>query len=115
MNKLDWHKINWKMAYQLIERLEREDSLIWWDLANLAGLKVSQVDTMPNDWTWEHSFKIGLPLIGNKDYLCYFTEDDSYAMCLYDDENTTPCFWDNNEIVYPDAWTDISEEKPITA
>jgi hypothetical protein len=57
MNKLDWHKINWKIATKLIERLEVEDLLIWEDLTSLAGLKVTRVDTMPDDWTWEHSFK----------------------------------------------------------
>lgn len=115
MNKLDWHEINWEMAEKLIERLEEDDPLVWWDLASLAGLKVSNVDLMPDGWTWEHSFKIGLPLSNDKEYLCYFKEDDFYAVCSYDDENKTPCFWLNDEPVFPDAWADISKEKPITA
>jgi hypothetical protein len=85
-------------------------------LGKAAGIPVDDDDNFTKDFMWEDSYKIGLPREHEKEYLCFF-EDGSYDICSYDDENTTPCFWDRNysETVFPLAWADISGENPLNS
>jgi len=107
----NWNKIDWEKGHDFDNRLGNEDPSVWEDLAKESGVLLDADGNLPIDWTWEQAFKIGLPMKTGI-YLCYFSEDEIEEVCSYDDENTTPCFWDGSDnICYPDFWAKINKPK----
>lgn len=112
-NKIDWDKIN-SMVEQFADKtIAQEDTENYWFSAveKITG-KDSDDDFFKfENFSWEEVFHAGLPNKNRKQVLGYFKEDNEVHILNYDQENNTPCFWDENfdKILTPDAWIGLDE------